>query len=94
MPPDPLEGATYAAAAYSSHVGFTHKLGNPLLQILDPSLITLVCGLQWTACIDDIVDLAWLLPSCLPSPVIENIKRILWCPSIFCLDPMQLRSCV
>lgn len=36
---------------------------------------------------DDIVDLAWLLPSCLPSPVIENIKWILWCPSIFARIP-------
>ena len=39
MSPDRLAGAAYVAAAYGSHVGFTHKLGNPLLQILDPPLV-------------------------------------------------------
>ena len=37
-PQTPLAWATYVVAAYSSHVGFAHKLGNPLPQILDPPL--------------------------------------------------------
>ena len=41
-PQTPLAWAAYAAAAYGSHVGFAHKLGNPLPQILDPPLC--VCG--------------------------------------------------
>ena len=39
MSPDRLAGAAYVAAAYAAmYVDFTHKLGNPLLQILDPPL--------------------------------------------------------
>ena len=48
-PQTPLAWAAYAAAAYGSHVGFTHKFGNPLPQILDPplpikSLYSLTCN--------------------------------------------------
>ena len=43
-PQTTLAWAAYTAAAYGSHVGFTHKLGNPLPQILDPPLNSIPYG--------------------------------------------------
>ena len=50
MPPDLPSMGHYAAAAY---VGFAHKLGNPLPQILDPPLTGQCFGdgvdyIEWT----------------------------------------------